>query len=184
MGSEGLDRATANGAELRYRRTGGGRPVVLVHTLRTQLEYFDHLLEHLDTAKVEVFEIDLPGHGESSAPAVDYTADYFTDSVAALLDRLALNDVVVVGESIGGTIALALAARHNPRRERDCSQPVRLRPPGRDPPKLILGQRLVHRHSLAGGRPSRRADEYSGDPAPGDGRGPVRPRSVAAGADQ
>ena len=110
-----MHRATTNGAELRYRRTGGGRPVVLVHTLRTQLEYFDRLLEHLDTGKVEVFAIDLPGHGKSSAPAVEYTADYFTDSVAALLDRLALTDVVVVGESIGGTIALALAARHDPR---------------------------------------------------------------------
>jgi pimeloyl-ACP methyl ester carboxylesterase len=88
---------------------------VLVHTLRTQLEYFDCLLEHLDAGKVEVFAIDLPGHGESSAPAVDYTADYFTDSVAGLLDRLALTDVVVVGESIGGTIALTMAARGNPR---------------------------------------------------------------------
>jgi pimeloyl-ACP methyl ester carboxylesterase len=91
---------------------------VLVHTLRTQLEYFDRLLEHLDTGKVEVFAIDLPGHGKSSAPAVEYTADYFTESVAAFLDRLALKDVVVVGESIGGTIALALAARHEPRMAR------------------------------------------------------------------
>jgi pimeloyl-ACP methyl ester carboxylesterase len=110
-----VDRVTANGAELRYRRIGGGRPVVFVHTLRTQLEYFDPLLEQIDTARVEVIAIDLPGHGESSAPSVEYTADYFTDSVAALLDRLALRDAVVVGESIGGSIALALAARHNPR---------------------------------------------------------------------
>jgi pimeloyl-ACP methyl ester carboxylesterase len=61
-----------------------------------------------------VIAIDLPGHGESSAPAVDYTAGYFTDTVGALLDVLELRDAVVVGESIGGSIALALAARGDP----------------------------------------------------------------------
>src|SRR5919204_3868303 len=76
-----LHRATVDGADIRYLRVGRGRPIVLLHTLRTQLEYFDRLLEHVDTGRVEVIAIDLPGHGESSAPAVDYTAGYFTDTV-------------------------------------------------------------------------------------------------------
>src|ERR671934_522360 len=109
-----LHRATVDGADIRYLRVGRGRPIVLLHTLRTQLEYFDRLLEHVDTGRVEVIAIDLPGHGESSAPAVDYTAGYFTDTVGALLDVLELRDAVVVGESIGGSIALALAARGDP----------------------------------------------------------------------
>src|ERR671935_407254 len=110
-----LHRATVDGADIRYLRVGRGRSIVLLHTLRTQLEYFGPLLEHVDTDRVEVIAIDLPGHGESSAPAVDYTTGYFTDTVAALLDELEIQDAVVVGESIGGSIALALAARGNPR---------------------------------------------------------------------
>jgi pimeloyl-ACP methyl ester carboxylesterase len=112
---EGLHRATARGAELRYLRAGSGRPIVLLHTLRTQLDYFRPLLQHLDTRQVEVIAIDLPGHGESSAPRVDYTADYFTDVVEALLEVCELRDALVVGESIGASIALALAARGDPR---------------------------------------------------------------------
>jgi pimeloyl-ACP methyl ester carboxylesterase len=110
-----LHRTAIAGADIRYLRVGHGRPIVLLHTLRTQLDYFGRLLQHLDTGRVEVIAVDLPGHGESSAPPVDYTATYFTDTVAALLDAFEVQNTVVVGESIGGSIALALGARHNPR---------------------------------------------------------------------
>jgi pimeloyl-ACP methyl ester carboxylesterase len=110
-----LHRATVKGADIRYLRVGHGTPIVLLHTLRTQLDYFDPLLQQLDIDRFEVIAIDLPGHGESSAPPVEYTAGYFTDAVAALLDVCDVQDAVVVGESIGGSMALTLAARHNPR---------------------------------------------------------------------
>src|ERR671936_866039 len=110
---EQLQRVSVAGVEIRYLRTGHGTPIVLLHTLRTQLEYFGPLIEHLDTGRLESLAIDLPGHGESSAPPVDYTAGYFTDTVGALLDVCEVQDAVVVGESIGGSIALALAARHH-----------------------------------------------------------------------
>ena len=111
----GLFRTRANGADIRYLRAGTGTPVVLLHTLRTQLDMFGSLLQHLDTARVEVIAVDLPGHGESSAPPVRYTAGYFTDTAAALLEACQVTSAVVVGESIGGSIALGLAARRNPR---------------------------------------------------------------------
>jgi pimeloyl-ACP methyl ester carboxylesterase len=110
-----LHRATVEGAEIRYLRVGHGKPIVLLHTLRTQLDYFGHLLQKLDVEDVEVIALDLPGHGESSAPPVDYTADYFTDTIGAFLDVCEVQDAVLVGESIGASIALALAARENPR---------------------------------------------------------------------
>ena len=112
---EQLQRVSVAGVEIRYLRTGHGTPIVLLHTLRTQLEYFGPLIEHLDTGRLEILAIDLPGHGESSAPAVDYTAGYFTDAVGALLEVCEVQDAIVVGESIGGSIALALAARQNAR---------------------------------------------------------------------
>jgi pimeloyl-ACP methyl ester carboxylesterase len=102
-------------AELRYLRVGTGRPVVLLHTLRTQLDYFGPLLERLDTTRIEVIAVDLPGHGRSSAPRVDYSAGYFSDTIERLLEQCELRDATLVGESIGGTIALTLAARGNTR---------------------------------------------------------------------
>jgi pimeloyl-ACP methyl ester carboxylesterase len=62
-----------------------------------------------------VIAVDLPGHGRSSAPSLDYTADYFADSIEQLLERCDLRETIVAGDSIGATIALTLAARGNPR---------------------------------------------------------------------
>ena len=104
--------AQVNGAAVRYRRHGDGRPVVLLHPLRMQLEYFDPLCSELGDADAELITVDLPGHGHSSAPAADYTAAYFTNTVEALLGNLGVAGAIVVGESIGASIGLGLAARH------------------------------------------------------------------------
>jgi len=100
--------------DLRYIRTGTGPSVVLVHTLRTQLEYFLPLIRELGLG-LDIIAPDLPGHGRSSAPDVEYTAAYFTDTIADFLEACDLKRVVIVGESIGGSIGLALAARKHPR---------------------------------------------------------------------
>jgi pimeloyl-ACP methyl ester carboxylesterase len=110
-----IHRTTINGCDVRYLRAGSGTPVVFVHTLRTQLDMFLQVIEQLDTTQAEVIAIDLPGHGESAAPPVDYTADYFSDAVESLLEQLQLHNTVFVGESIGASIGLILAARGNPR---------------------------------------------------------------------
>ena len=118
MAHSDTHRTTLNGCEIRYQRLGAGVSVVLVHTLRTQLEYFRALIDEIDGTRYDVIALDLPGHGESTAPRVDYTADYFSDAVEALLEHCAVHDAVLVGESIGGSIALILAARGNPRLQR------------------------------------------------------------------
>jgi pimeloyl-ACP methyl ester carboxylesterase len=104
--------AQVNGAAVRYRRRGDGRPVVLLHPLRMQLEYFDPVCSDLGEADAELIAVDLPGHGHSGAPAADYTAAYFTTAVEALLGHLNVADAIVVGESIGASVGLGLAARH------------------------------------------------------------------------
>jgi len=83
---DAMHRTQVNGVDIRYLRAGSGTPVLLLHTLRTQLDMFGPLLEQLDTARVEVIAADLPGHGESGAPPVRYTAGYFTDMAEALLE--------------------------------------------------------------------------------------------------
>jgi pimeloyl-ACP methyl ester carboxylesterase len=110
-----MHRMNINGCEVRYMRAGSGPVVVFVHTLRTQLDMFLRVIEQLDTAQVEVIAIDLPGHGESAAPPADYTAGYFAGAVEGLLEQLEVHDTVFVGESIGASIGLILAARGNPR---------------------------------------------------------------------
>jgi pimeloyl-ACP methyl ester carboxylesterase len=96
--------------EIRYLRTGSGPTLVFLHTLRTQLEYFFPLLDRLGTG-FDVVAWDLPGHGRSSSPPVEYTAGYFTEMTARFISSLDLADITIVGESIGASIALVLSAR-------------------------------------------------------------------------
>jgi pimeloyl-ACP methyl ester carboxylesterase len=58
-----------------------------------------------------VMAIDLPGHGESD-PASEATVESYADAAAGLLDALGAGPVVVAGHSLGGAVAVALAARH------------------------------------------------------------------------
>ena len=62
--------------------------------------------------------MDYLGHGFSDIPKVEYSAGLFIASVAGFLERVNIEHALLVGESIGGTIALVLAARHNPRVQR------------------------------------------------------------------
>ncbi len=102
-----------NGIRVRYVATGRGRPLVLLHTLRTQLDMFQKVVPEL-SRHFRVLAMDYPGHGYSDVPDADYSADFFLSSVTRFLERLEVDDAIVVGESIGGSIALTLAARRNP----------------------------------------------------------------------
>jgi pimeloyl-ACP methyl ester carboxylesterase len=96
--------------KIRYLRTGSGPTLVFLHTLRTQLGYFFPLIDRLGPGFDPVVR-DLPGHGRSSSPPVEYTAGYFTEMTARFIGALDLAAITIVGESIGGSVALALSAR-------------------------------------------------------------------------
>jgi pimeloyl-ACP methyl ester carboxylesterase len=103
-----------DGLRLRYVVAGEGPPLVLLHTLRTQLDMFQKVVPALAT-RFRVYALDYPGHGYSDIPVADYSAEFFVRTVARALERLDVRDAVLVGESIGASIALLLAARHDPR---------------------------------------------------------------------
>jgi pimeloyl-ACP methyl ester carboxylesterase len=95
---------------LRYEKTGEGPPLLLLHTIRTQLEYFRDLAPLLARSHT-VYTIDLPGHGHSPIdPNAPYDEPYFRQAVISFIRTLGLTDITLVGESIGGTLALTVAA--------------------------------------------------------------------------
>jgi pimeloyl-ACP methyl ester carboxylesterase len=104
---------TVGGTRLRYVTAGQGAALVLLHTLRTQLDMFQRVVPTL-AKRFRVYALDYPGHGYSDIPKAQYTPEFFVSSVAGFLEALRIEDAVLVGESIGGSIALLLAARHHP----------------------------------------------------------------------
>jgi len=95
---------------LRYQKSGDGPPLVLLHTIRTQLDYF-RALAPLLAKKFTVYAVDLPGHGFSSVDtAAPYDEPYLRNGVIDFLKTLDLRGVTLVGESIGAVIALTVAS--------------------------------------------------------------------------
>src|SRR5262245_258652 len=109
-----IESVEVGGNKLRYIKTGKGPVLVLLHTLRTQLDLFQKVVPEL-SKHFTVYAFDYPGHGFSDIPEGNYDAAFFTAALEGFLDKLNLRDVTLAGVSIGGSIALLLAAQHNPR---------------------------------------------------------------------
>ncbi len=109
-----IETVEVGGNKLRYIKSGKGPALVLLHTLRTQLDLFEKLVPEL-SKHFTVYAFDYPGHGYSDIPKGRYDADFFIKAVEGFLDRLDLRDVTLAGVSIGGSLALLLAARRNSR---------------------------------------------------------------------
>jgi pyruvate dehydrogenase E2 component (dihydrolipoamide acetyltransferase) len=97
-----------DGRRLRVRRwEGTGRPLVLLHGLLDDSEGWARLAA--DTHR-PCLAIDLPGFGGSDLPRTPRVAAY-ADDVAAGLRRLGIDDCTLVGHSLGGAVAAAVAER-------------------------------------------------------------------------
>jgi len=95
---------------LRYLTGGTGAPLVLLHTVRTQAEHFRHLIP-LVKDRYTVYALDLPGMGYSQiVPGSSYDEPAMRDAVKRLITQLDLRDVTLLGESMGGVLALTAAA--------------------------------------------------------------------------
>jgi pimeloyl-ACP methyl ester carboxylesterase len=103
-----------DGNRIRYIKTGSGPTLVLLHTLRTQLDIFEKVVPTL-AKSFTVYAPDYPGHGFSDIPKADYAPELFVKAVEGFLDKLDLTDVTLAGISIGGVISLIIAAKQNPR---------------------------------------------------------------------
>ena len=81
---------------------GSGRPVVLIHGWPLSGESWSEQVPALQQAGYRVVTYDRRGFGRSDKPLTGYTYDTLTDDLHALLTELDLNDVTVVGFSMGG----------------------------------------------------------------------------------
>ncbi len=96
----------SDGSRLRYFRTGTGPPLVLLHTVRTQLDYFQRVLPAL-WDEFTVYAVDMPGMGWSDiVPGALYGEPELRSAVVEFIRALDLREVRLAGESLGAAIAL------------------------------------------------------------------------------
>lgn len=104
------------GARVRYVRKGSGPPVLLLHGFASSLYTWKDVLPAL-AAGHDVVAIDLPGFGGSSIPRPLQGASY-PGVVLAVMDRLGLDRAALVGNSLGGSVAVGVAGEHPERVDR------------------------------------------------------------------
>jgi pimeloyl-ACP methyl ester carboxylesterase len=96
----------SDGSRLRYFTAGSGPALVLMHTIRTQLDYFHRVIPQLWDS-FTVYAVDLPGMGWSDiVPGARYEEPDLRAAVVEFVTGLDLHDVTLAGESLGGALAL------------------------------------------------------------------------------
>ncbi len=120
-----------NGLETRYLREGSGPNLLLLHTFSTEIGHFRKIIPQL-SEHYTVWALDLPGFGYSDFSADLVTPDGYAGFVSQFIAHFEINDVTLVGESIGGTVPLVMSANKHP----DISRIVALDPIGAAPKPL------------------------------------------------
>lgn len=85
-----------------------GIPVVMLHGITDSWHSFERVLPRLP-ASIHAFALSQRGHGDSDRPATGYDPRDFAADVAAFMDAVEVGPAVIVGHSMGGTIAQAFA---------------------------------------------------------------------------
>ena len=98
-----------NGPKVRFIRAGRGPALLLMHTVRTQLDIFQRVIPKL-LNEFTVYAFDYPGFGWSEiVPGADYQEPAFRQHVVQFVKQLDLRELTLAGESMGATLALTAA---------------------------------------------------------------------------
>lgn len=104
--------APVNGLNMYYEVHGRGEPVVLLHgSFMTITNNWDGWIGELAKTR-KVIAVEMQGHGRTADVPRDITAENLADDVASLLTYLKIPRADLIGYSMGGGVALQLAARH------------------------------------------------------------------------
>lgn len=96
---------------LNYVVEGEGETLLFIHGLSDNLLYWEVLASFLKK-DYRILRVDLRGHGESPLGSDEITVDVYSDDLKSLLDELDINNVNIIGFSLGGSVALDFAIKH------------------------------------------------------------------------
>src|SRR5258707_7643849 len=94
---------TSDGVQLSYIRQGSGRPIVLLHGWSQCAEEFKHQIGPL-SARNDVIAVDQRSHGESQKVSYGLKISRFAKGLFEPLTELDLNEVALLGHSMGSSV--------------------------------------------------------------------------------
>lgn len=106
-----LQRTTLHGHEIAYRMAGEGPTLLLIHGMAGSSRTWRAVMPRL-SEEFQVLAPDLLGHGASDAPRGDYSLGNLAALLRDLLVALDIDRVTIVGQSLGGGIAMQFAYQY------------------------------------------------------------------------
>jgi 3-oxoadipate enol-lactonase len=105
--------ATIENITLHFSLEGAkdGVPLVFINSLGTDFRIWDEVVAHL-SYRFRLLRFDQRGHGLSDTPQGPYSLNNFTEDLAGLMTHLQIDKAVLVGNSVGGMVAMDFAVRH------------------------------------------------------------------------
>jgi pimeloyl-ACP methyl ester carboxylesterase len=100
-----------HGDRIAYRDAGRGHALLLIHGMAGSSATWSGIIPQL-SKKYRVIAPDLLGHGMSAKPRGDYSLGAFAVFLRDLLDELGVDRATVIGQSLGGGIAMQFAHQH------------------------------------------------------------------------
>jgi 3-oxoadipate enol-lactonase len=101
-----MEKLNVNGIQMAYERHGSGPPLVLLHGYPLDHTIWNEVVERLED-DFDMILPDLRGFGQSEVVEPQYTIAEMAADVAALLDKLGIENTYIAGHSMGGYISLA-----------------------------------------------------------------------------
>jgi non-heme chloroperoxidase len=103
---------TKDGTEIFYKDWGTGQPVVFSHGWPLTADAWDDQMWYVVSNGFRAVSHDRRGHGRSSQPWDGHDMNTYADDLAAVIEKLDLRDIVLVGHSTGGGEITRYMGRH------------------------------------------------------------------------
>jgi len=100
------------GITVNYKSAGSGRPILILHGWGSSSFSWTEIQKLLIEEHFQIIVPDLPGFGETPAPSNVWGVEEYAEFVKQFMEKLGMENYVVVGHSFGGQVAIQFAATH------------------------------------------------------------------------
>jgi len=96
------------GTNIFYETSGNGKAIILLHGLLENSSMWDYISENTFKG-FQIIKVDLLGHGKTGCMGYIHTMELMAKAVLSVIEKLEITKLKIVGHSMGGYVALALA---------------------------------------------------------------------------
>ncbi|QGY46847.1 alpha/beta fold hydrolase [Maribellus comscasis] len=100
-----------NGLNIRFKKTGEGATVLLLHGWGCDLKIFERVQNELEK-KFQVYSIDFPGFGESDPPKEIWGVEEYTQFIESFIKTENIKNPILIGHSFGGRVSILFSSRN------------------------------------------------------------------------